>query len=49
MGIWNLPFDKLSASQISDTVGNAFEASQVLTVCAVRLAFLPLHKFAGRP
>ena len=47
MGIWNLPMDKLSASQISDTVGNAFEASQVLTVCAVRLAYLPLYKLAG--
>ena len=48
MGIWNLPMDRLSASQISDTVGNAFEASQVLTVCAVRRAFLPLYKFAGQ-
>ena len=48
MGIWNLPMDKLSASQISDMVGNAFEASQVLTVCAVRLSFLQLYKFAGK-
>lgn len=47
MGIWNLPMDKLSASQISDTVGNAFEVSQVLTVCAVRLAYLPLFKLAS--
>lgn len=46
MGIWNLPMDTLSGSRISDMVGNAFEASQVLTVCAVRLAFLPLYKFA---